>query len=404
MRAKSLLCAARRGDIGRTIRAEGRLFERKTDYSSGRQTIRTEDGTTRQTATMPMPIDLVIGFLGGLALGFAGLRSNFCVMGAISDIVLMRDWRRFRAWLLAIATALAGTEALFAAGAVELDAAAYSAPEFGWLAALVGGLCFGFGMTLAGGCGLRALVRLGAGSVKSLVVILAIAAFAYLATDGAGAPVRDWLTAAANPMAAMAMPDALGSQDVSAVLAEATGFSRGALRATLALGGSGILLILCFKDAKFRASRRDIAGGAILGLIVVLGWLASGSQMGEIEGHPDSLNFVSPLGDFLALALGKAPIAGFAHGAVPGVILGAFAAVAWPWRLRVELSAGGEDFVHHALGGALMGLGGALALGCTIGQGVTGVSTLALGSLVVWSGIVAGAILALRYLEARANA
>jgi uncharacterized membrane protein YedE/YeeE len=338
----------------------------------------------------------IAGFAAGLVLGFAGLRTNFCVMGAITDIALMRDWRRFRAWLLAIAVALAGTETLILAGLARLDASAPTAPSFGWLAAGAGGLAFGFGMVLAGGCGQRNLVRVGAGSIKALVVVLVMAGFAHLAVFGALAPVRLWLMAAANPLPALDV----ASQDFSVLLTPAGETAKGA-RAALAYGSALLLAWLCFKDTSFRASARDVTAGAVIGLLVAFGWAATSGA-----DAPESLNFAVPLGDAAARALGgldgEGGRAGFAFMAVPGVVLGAFLAVAWPWRVRFEFFADARDAARTVAGAALMGLGGATALGCTIGQGVAGVSTLAAASLLAWAALVAGALLGVRYLEARA--
>ena len=332
----------------------------------------------------------IAGFAAGLVLGFAGLRTNFCVMGAITDIALIRDWRRFRAWLLAIAVALAATETLVLAGLAHVEASAPVAPTFGWLAAAVGGLAFGFGMVLAGGCGQRNLVRLGAGSMKALAVVVVMAAFAHMAIAGALAPVRLWLMAAANPLPALD----IASQDLPALLTPPGETADGA-RTALAYGLALLLAWVCFMDATFRASARDVTAGVIVGLLVAFGWaITSGADA------PESLNFAVPLGDAAALALGEGGRAGFALMAVPGVVLGAFLAVAWPWRLHVEFFADARDAAHTVTGAALMGLGGATALGCTIGQGVAGVSTLAAASLLAWAAIVAGALLGVRYLEA----
>lgn len=333
----------------------------------------------------------IAGFAAGLVLGFVGLRTNFCIMGAITDIALIRDWRRFRAWLLAIAVALAATETLVLAGLAHVEASAPTAPSFGWLAAAVGELGFGFGMVLAGGCGQRNLVRLGAGSVKALVVVLVMAGFAHLAISGALAPARLWLMAAANPLPALG----IASQDLSVLLTPPGEAASGA-RTALAYGAALLLGWLCIMDATFRASTRDIAAGAAIGLLVAFGWaMTSGADA------PESLNFAVPLGDAAALALGEGGRVGFALMAVPGVVLGAFLAVAWPWRVRFEFFADARDAARTVAGAALMGAGGATALGCTIGQGITGVSTLAAASIIAWAAIVAGALLGVRYLEAR---
>ena len=320
---------------------------------------------------------LLAGFFGGVAFGWASLKTNLCVMGGITDIVLARDWRRFRAWLLAAAVALAATEALRLAGLVHLTGTLYLDAGFGWVAAAVGSVLFGLGMTLAGGCAHRNLVRLGAGSAKALAVMVVMTACAWLVLRGPLAPLHKELAALANPLL-----DA-ESQSLAALIAPQ---HESTARSALAFGLAAILLWICFKDDWFRRSRRDIAAGIAIGAFVAYGWTAS-SAFGTA---PESFNFVLPL----AAAGGP-----FAIAAVPGVVVGAFLSVAFPWRFRIERFAGRRDAAHNLVGAALMGTGGALALGCTIGQGVTGLSTLATSSFIAWAGLIAGALLGVRYLE-----
>ncbi len=325
---------------------------------------------------------LLAGLAGGLILGWVALRANFCVMGGITDILLMGDGRRFRAWLLAIAIAVLGTEGLRLLGLVRLEGAPYLSPSFGWLAAAVGGLLFGFGMTLAGGCVQRSLVRLGAGSPKALLAIAMVALFAWLTAQGPLVPLRQFLSGFANVLATSP------GQDVPSLLAPAAGIPAPMLRMVLTLSLGVLLLWLCLGNANFRASPRDLGAGIAFGIAICLGWFVT-SQAGAVPG---SFNFVTPFGEL---------VPNFGAASILGLVLGAFLSVAFPWRVRVEWFADATDAAHHAAGGALMGIGGTLALGCTIGQGVTGVSTLAFGSIVAWAAIIGGAVLGLRYLEAR---
>lgn len=341
------------------------------------------------TAITPENLTILAGLAGGLALGWVALRANFCVMGGITDILLMGDWRRFRAWLLAIAIAVLGTEGLRLAGWARLDGAPYLSPAFGWMAAAVGGMLFGFGMTLSGGCVQRSLVRLGAGSPKALLVIATVALFAWLTARGPLAPLRQWLMAFANPL------EATPEQSAVPLLTPVLDLPTPTMRTVAALFVGMALLGFCLHNKNFRASPRDWGAGLAFGIAVCFGWLIT-SQAGAT---PDSFNFVKPFGNFvepfgdLAWDFGAA--------GTLGLLLGAFLAVAFPWRVRIERFADATDALHHAVGGALMGVGGTLALGCTIGQGITGVSTLAVGSLIAWAAMVSGAVLGLRYLEVR---
>ena len=138
------------------------------------------------------------GFIIGLVFGAVVQRTNFCTMGAISDLVLMGDGRRFRAWTLTIAVAIIGTQALHFSGAIDVNKSVYLTPNLGWLGAIIGGAMFGFGMTLAGGCGSKTVVRLGAGNLKSLVVAIVLGIVGYMTMRGLLAPARLQLEAAIN--------------------------------------------------------------------------------------------------------------------------------------------------------------------------------------------------------------
>src|SRR5438876_6900612 len=135
---------------------------------------------------------LVTGLAFALAFVFGAVanRVSFCTMGAISDIVNMGDWRRMRMWLLAIALAMLAAGALQAAGLVNLDHSIYLARNLTWLSHLVGGFLFGFGMTLASGCGSKTLIRAGAGNLKSMIVLVFLGISAYMTLKGAFAPAR----------------------------------------------------------------------------------------------------------------------------------------------------------------------------------------------------------------------
>jgi len=338
----------------------------------------------------------LFAFAAGLVFGAAAQRTNFCTMGALSDIAFLGSWNRMRAWLLAIAVAIAGSQMLHLAGAVDLGRSIYLAPNLGWLGAIVGGLMFGFGMTLAGGCGNRTLVRLGAGNLKSLVVFLVLGLFAYMTLRGLTAALR---IAAIEPAALDLKRLGLASQGLPD-LATAAGLP--ASRAILAAAAVLALLGFCLRDAAFRASTRDIVGGTVVGLVVVAGWWITG-VLGADDFDPVplvSFTFVAPVGETLVYAMTwtGAKIS-FGIASVLGVVAGAFLAARASGEFRVESFADARDFLRHLAGAALMGTGGVTALGCTIGQGITGLSTLAVGSVIAMAAILAGGVLGLRYLE-----
>jgi uncharacterized membrane protein YedE/YeeE len=347
------------------------------------------------------PVGLVVPILGfglGAVFGATAQRTNFCTMGAISDLVFMGDGKRFRAWMLAIAVATLGSQALHAAGTVDLSESIYLTTNFGWAGAIIGGLLFGFGMTLTGGCGNKTLVRLGAGNLKSLVVAIFLGIFAYMTVRGltglARVELEGWTNVdlAAAGFAAQGFPDLLA----------AAGLPEGAGRLLMTGILAGGLLWFCFKSAEFRASRTDIAAGLIIGALVPAGWVVTG-----VVGYDDfdptplaSFTFIAPVGESIQyLMTFTGSTINFGIAVVGGVIAGAFAAAKASGEFRLESFVEPGDMVRHMVGGAIMGIGGVMALGCTIGQGITGMSTLAMGSLIALLSILVGGYFGLKYLE-----
>ena len=350
-------------------------------------------------SALPLPYLVnLAGLLLGVIFGAAVQRSNFCTMGAISDIVLMGDGNRLRSWVLAIAIAILGSQLLHLLGFIDLSRSIYTGTSLGWLGAAVGGLLFGFGMVLAGGCGSRTLVRLGAGNLKSLLVVLMIGIAGYATLRGVIGPARLWLESwsvvdlKARGLAGQSLPDLLGGFGLNPVL----------LRWVLALALPAALLTWVFKDARFRRQTRLIGAGVVIGLVVIGGWVATGI-LGADEFEPAplvSMTFVAPIGYALQYVMTFTGAAlDFGISTVGGVILGAFLMAKAEGSFRIETFANAGDVVSHLAGGVLMGVGGVTALGCTVGQGLTGISTLALGSFVALAGIVIGGVLGVRYLE-----
>lgn len=339
------------------------------------------------------------GLLLGLVFGAVVQRSNFCTMGAISDMVLMGDKSRLRSWVLAIAVAMLGSQLLHLAGLIDLKASIYTGTSLNWLGAILGGLLFGFGMVQAGGCGNRTLVRFGAGNLKSLVVVLMIAIAGYATLRGLFGPLRLWLeTGTALDLKAFGV----ASQALPDLLARASGIDATSLRWLLALALPALLLVWVFRDARFRARPVLIVGGFVVGLIITGGWVVTGI-LGADDFEPvplASMTFVAPVGSTLQyLMTFTGARLDFGISTVFGVILGAFVMAKANGSFRIEGFTSAQDLMSHLLGGVLMGVGGVLALGCTVGQGLTGIATLALGSFVAVGGIVIGGILGVRYLE-----
>jgi uncharacterized protein len=339
------------------------------------------------------------GFGIGLVFGAVAQRTNFCTMGAISDLVLMGDGRRFRAWVLAIAVAIIGTQALHFGGIIDINKSIYLTSNLGWLGAILGGAMFGFGMTQAGGCGSRTLVRLGAGNLKSLVVTMVLGVVAYMTLRGLLALARVQLESLTNiDLKAFG----LGNQNLGEMAGAAVGLPAAPARAAAAAALALAFLAFCFKDAAFRRSARNIAAGLIIGLAVVGGWAVTGI-LGADEFNPvplASMTFVAPVGEGLQyLMTFTGSTINFGIAAVGGVVAGSFLMAVVTGTFRVESFTDRSDLARHLGGAILMGAGGVLALGCTIGQGITGMSTLALGSIMAWLSILWGGYVGIKYLD-----
>ena len=353
----------------------------------------------------------------GLAFVFGAVanRVDFCTMGAVTDVFVSADWRRMRMWLLAIAVAIAGATCLEAVGLVDLGKSIYTAPRVAWASHLVGGFLFGFGMTLASGCGSKLLIRAGAGNLKSLVVLIVLGLAAYMTLKGLFAV---WRVNTLDTLRLDTSAFGAAHSDLSSVVSALAG--GGTFKLVLSLAIAAAVAGFVFSARDFRGSRAMIAGGLIIGAIIVGGWFITGhlghlaedprtleeSFVATNSGRPESYSFVAPVGYTLELLLlwsDQSRIVTFGVAGVLGMGAGSAAVALATRRFRWEGFASIEDLVNHLTGGVLMGFGGVTALGCTIGQGLSGISTLALGSFLALAGILGGCIVALKYQYWRAG-
>ncbi len=341
------------------------------------------------------------GLIIGMVFGYLVFRTNFCTMGALSDLVSFGDYKRFRAWLLAAATALIGAQFLQYLGAVDLKTSMYLQPTLTWMGNVLGGLLFGFGMVYAGGCISRNLARLGGGDVGSLIVLIVAGLFAYITIGGLLGPIRATLAGLGQvDMSALGAE----SQGLDALVNAVSGGQSGGLIMVILVAGA--ILIYCFKDAQFRTSMPHVLGGIGIGLCAAAGWALTGLAFDELADTPVapiSLTYVRPAGDTLEYltrftAFG---LPGFGVVTVFGAIIGSFLAAVSMKRFRLSAFADVSDTLRNLGGAALMGIGGVMALGCTVGQAVTGVSTLAIGSFITFVCIVIGGIGGIKYMEWR---
>jgi uncharacterized membrane protein YedE/YeeE len=350
---------------------------------------------------------VALGFLVGAVFGAVVHKTHFCAMGAVADIVAMHDWARMRMWLLAIGVAVLGVSVLASAGGLDPTRSFYTGERFTWLSFVLGGLLFGVGMTLASGCGSKNLVRLGGGNLKSLVVVLMLALGAYMTMKGALAPLRVHVLDAVS----IYLPS---GQDLPRLVAAAYGLDPAPARWAVTTLIAGGILAFVFADRTFRRHRDGLLGGIIVGAAIVAGWYVTG-VIGYLEEHPDtleeaflatnsrrpeSLTYVGPVAYTLELGLlwtDASLRVTFGIAAVIGTLAGSFAYALATRRLRWEGFTTVSDLRNYVLGGLLMGFGGVTALGCTIGQGITGFSTLALGSMLVFASLVAGSALTMQW-------
>ncbi len=360
------------------------------------------------------PADAVLG--GGLVLavmfGAVASRSSFCIMGAISDARNMGNWDRMRMWMLAVVVAMLAANMMQLAGWIDLSASVYQRPVVPWLSLLVGGILFGVGMTLAGGCPNKNLIRLGGGSLRALVVLVFLAISGYMTLKGLFA---HWRAMYLDPVAIDLSTIGLANQGLATLLANATGLPHATmLVASMTIVGAGLLLVV-FKEQQFRSQRLMVASGVVLGLLVAAGWYLTG-HVGHGENPEtleivyfatntrtlESFSFIAPTAyslELLMLWSDRSLHATFGIVSVIGVLLGSMAVALATRSFRLEGFASLQDLRSHLAGAVLMGFGGVTAIGCTVGQGLSGLSTLAPGSLIAVAGIVCGSMATMRWLE-----
>lgn len=348
---------------------------------------------------------LWLAFVLGLGLGWIVQRSHFCTMGAISDCVLMRDATRLRQWALALAVSILGLGCMVLAGWLSPLDSIYASPRFPWLSFLLGGLMFGAGMVLASGCPTKNLVRLGAGNLKAFVVLLVMGLSALAMLRGGSGLLR---TRMLHTFTTGAEQGPFAGQ----WLASATGMSVPQGLFVMSLLVSLLLLVWVLRDSNFLRTSNLLPGVGVGAVLLSMWWLSG--VLGLVPEHPETLervhlgtssgrmeglSFIAPLAQwldaFMHQADGRQRIT-LGMALVPGVVLGA-ALGAWRQReFRWEGFTRTSDLARHLVGAVLMGIGGVTAMGCSFGQGLTGLSTLNWGSMVAAVSMVLGALLALR--------
>src|SRR5438045_360809 len=335
-------------------------------------------------------IVILSGLVIGLVYGSVGLLSGFCLMSGMRGWLAEGDGRLVRTYALAIGVAIAATQLLAARGVVDLGKSIYLQPSFSAPLMFFGGLLFGYGMVLSNGCGSRALVLLGRGNLRSFVVIIVLGVAAQMTLKGLIAPGRIALLHASQ-----ATPKVVTLPALLSTLGIGETFARTLAASVIA----GALIIFAFAHAPFQRARAQIAAGIAVGLLVAAGWLTTG-YLGADEFNPaavTSLTFIAPIADAVQYAMLSTGLSlNFGIAVVGGVFAGSLVTALATGRFHWEGYSSPRHMLRSIGGAALMGAGGAMAYGCSIGQGLTGVSTLALASFVAVGGILLGTAAGLR--------
>ncbi len=359
-------------------------------------------------------LPVLVGFFAvALVMGFVISRTNFCTMGGVSDWINLNDFGRLGAWFLAMVVAAVVVVLLELAALIDLSQQRppYRSQNFAWLRYLLGGVMFGVGMTLAGGCVSRNLVRFGGGNLKSLITLMIAAYFAYLMTKTRFFEVvfHSWL----NPLSIEFGSFGLEAQDFGSFIYHFVPLgSPGLIRLLIVVLAVVLVWLFIQRTRGVRGNGNNIVAGVVIGVAVVAGWYLTAGPTGaawveaaEWADNPpvgvgaQSFTFVNPLGEYISLSLefeNAAALITVGMMAAIGLIVGALLDAVSTRTFKITWFASFGDFVSNAVGGVLMGIGGVLALGCTVGQGVTGMATLAIGSAVTLVAIILSSAVTLK--------
>ena len=341
--------------------------------------------------------------LGGLLIGgiFGAIvqRTNYCIMGAVADYAISGNLLRMRAWILSIATAILCSQAVHWLGWVDLSTSLYRTSTIPWFGLLVGGLLFGFGMVIACGCTSRSLVNFATGDLRALIALIFMSIFAYITINGLLAIPRVWITGLTQIN--LADHDIPG-QGIATIARHIMGIDSAWLEPAIVITVTAFLFWFTLKDKRLRNEPRYLFAAGALGLLVTAGWLTTG-VFGFDEFDPAplvSLRFVAPSGNTLQyLMTFTGSHMNFGIATVIGVVVGGWLSALLQGKFKLKAFEDLHDLRRYMLGGTIMGIGGVLALGCTVGQGLSGLSTLSLGSIFATGSIISGGILGVRFLE-----
>jgi len=367
------------------------------------------DLTPEQISSLGSQALLITLFITTI-LGIIMQKTSFCTLGAVSDGILMEDWSRMRQWCLAIGIAILGVALMSHLGWIDVSKSFYTGNRVLYLSTVIGSTLFGIGMVLASGCGSKTLIRIGGGNLKSIVVFIVLGLVAYMTMRGFLGIMK------ANTIDKVSLSLST-NQDLPSILSASFGIAKENLRSILALIIGGAFIGFAVLKKSFWNTENLLAGiGVGVGITAI--WWVSGHYAHLIEdpntlqeaflvtnsGRMESLSFVAPYAfalDWMMFTSDKSKVLTIGIVAVIGMILGSAISSILSKNFRWESFRGVEDTANHLVGAALMGFGGVTAVGCTVGQGLSGLSTLALNSFIAFPGFILGAYIGLQYLQWR---
>lgn len=328
------------------------------------------------------------GALVGALFGFAAQRSAFCTRAAVLDLTRRRDLTSLATWAIGFAVAVFGVQLLLSYGTIDARETRFFSTAQSLSGALVGGLAFGVGMVLTRGCVSRLIVLSASGNLRAIYVSLVVALVGYATYAGILVPVR-------NVVGSVWSTSQIGGNDLLAHF--------GASQETGMIIGAVLLVIAFALAIKTRISLWRLIGGAFVGLSVVAGWYFTYTLSLQVFDpiQAESLSFIRPLATTGAMVSPSAEPAGLDQGVLIGALLGAFLAATLfgGFRIQTFSEKGTPSILRYTIGGMLMGFGGILAVGCTIGAGFTGGSVLAVSSLLGLAAMISGAAIADRFVD-----
>ncbi len=330
----------------------------------------------------------LVGLGGGTVLGLAARLGDFCTLGAIESAFYGQNQKRMRMWGVALGVAIIGTFTLAQIGILDFRATFYYSLKWNPLASIVGGLMFGYGMAYTGNCAFSSLARIGGGDLRALVAVIVIGIFSFMTLGGPIAPLRTFLFPESQ---------ATTTQGIAHLLSGWTSVPAYAIAIAFGIA----LLVWGLRNRDLRNAPVSIFWAAMVGLAIVSGWWGTSAINDASLGAVDvqSYSYTAPLGrSLIFLMTSTAGGINFSVGSVSGVILGGFLGSLIKGHFRWEACEDAQELGRQMFGAAMMGVGGVIALGCTIGQGLSAFSTLTYSAPVALASIVVGALIGLRRL------